>query len=105
MQSTPQNHLTFESERCVPVANESPIPHLTADARRYALKELARRAGVPKTFFDTWKIESSSASTIASFSVGPVCKIEFVHQPDTRLEKLAEVPVARVDWPDLPSSA
>jgi len=99
MHITPHNHTTREMARCAGFFNNSTVPRVTTDARRYALKELARRAGVSKDFFDAWKIESSSVSTTASFSAGSIHKIEFIHQPDAVLSELAEIPVARSGWP------
>src|SRR5215472_10896056 len=55
------------------------FPQITREARIYALKELARRAGVSRDFFKKWVIQITGDHTTVSFGTYPGCKIQFQH--------------------------
>src|SRR5262245_10694621 len=76
------------------------LPGLTSEARRYALKELARRSGVTREFFNSWGIRFEPTATTISLSE-PVCKIEFIHPPEHAVSNSnSEIVVARAGWPN-----
>jgi hypothetical protein len=81
--------------------NEMPLAgFLGDDARRYAVKELARRAGVSREFFLTWKIDVTAKRTTISFGPDGSKKIHFEHASGALLEKIGrkDFPVARAGW-------
>jgi len=86
--------------------NENPcvrsLPQITAEARRYAVKELARRAGVSRDFFDTWRIEVLTDSTVISLPGESRRTLRFVHGEQSSSSGLNtdDIPVARAGWPD-----
>jgi hypothetical protein len=71
-----------------------------ADARRYAVKELARRAGVTRDFYLTWKIDVTDRRTTVSFGPDGSKKLHFEHATANLIEKFErkEFPVARAAW-------
>lgn len=72
------------------------IPHLganiriTTQARYYAVAELARRAGVTREFFRTWKVSSTPEKTIFEIANGTSKFISFPHSSAKTLKSLAE---------------
>lgn len=72
---------------------------LTPDARIYAATELARRAGVAREFFRTWKIESYPTHTVVTLDAN-ARKVVFEHAPEKAFAFLAKgrFPVARARW-------
>jgi hypothetical protein len=77
------------------------LPEIKPAARRYALRELARRAGVSKTFFDAWKVDVSPIETLVSFAQDSKARVRFCHGPEAGLVQnfASEIPVARARWP------
>jgi Family of unknown function (DUF7033) len=71
-------------------------------ARTYALRQLARRAGVFPEWFRTWTIEHTPGETIVFPIAGKRQQIRFSHAPDHDWHKLrsGNFPVARAAWPD-----
>lgn len=76
------------------------LPEITLEARRYAVKELARRAGVSQQFFKRWTIQVASLETTISFEKGTNAKIRFLHGPEAGLTRhlASEIPVASAKW-------
>ncbi|HKM67274.1 MAG TPA: polysaccharide deacetylase family protein [Candidatus Acidoferrum sp.] len=76
------------------------LPQITPEARRYAVKELARRAGVSKEFFQTWVIETSPEHTTISLGSGLNATVQFVHYHGRMFDEIAggAIPVARAGW-------
>src|SRR5215469_12284437 len=76
------------------------FPQITPEARIYALKELARRAGVSRDFFEKWVIQITGDHTIVSFGTYPGCKIQFQHRLEGLFYKILQgtIPVARARW-------
>src|SRR5215472_3122332 len=79
------------------LAQVSPIG---AEARRYALKELSRRAGVAREWFETWIVEVAANRTTILFGAERRFKIHFPHADEDTLEKIARgnIPVARAKY-------
>jgi len=73
---------------------------ITREARLYALRELARRAGVSREFFLTWKIEVAEERTLVRLDAGGCRHICFAHAPDKPYSRIAtqELPVGRAGW-------
>ena len=73
---------------------------ITPQARHYAIAELARRAGVPANFFQTWKISITTDSTIIEIANGTRKQILFPHVPEASMRKLEEghLPCSRASW-------
>lgn len=70
------------------------LPAITPEARRYAVKELARRACVSREFFQKWTIEVTANRTTISFGPEVHGQIHFPH----RVGPLRRgVPVARAN--------
>ncbi len=82
------------------VSGKSRLPQITAEARCYAVKELARRAGVSKEFFQQWTIDVEPERTTVSFGPETGGEIAFLHQVQTEFESLAEnpIPIGRAGW-------
>ena len=75
----------------------------TREARGYALKELARRAGVSREFFARWEIRFLDDSTRVSFGAGCPGEIHFVHAGGPAADLGSEsLPVSRAAWPATP---
>jgi len=74
------------------------LPSVTVEGRRYALRELARRAGVSRDFFQSWSIDIFPDHTAVAFGSGSNGRIQFVHS--TESERLAgdTIPVGRAGW-------
>src|SRR6478735_8247692 len=53
--------------------------HISNAARQWAVKELARRAGVTQTFYQSWKIEVSAGCTSLYLQSGTSKRIDFRH--------------------------
>lgn len=89
------------------VENKATLPHVTPEARRYALRELARRAGVSRDFFEQWSLEAASEHTTVSLGSSSGKKIHFHHSAGDSLSKIAggPIPVARAGWLDHPPGA
>jgi hypothetical protein len=90
-----------------PCPVDSAILHITPAARRYATKELARRAGVSRDFFQKWQIEVKPDRTIVSLGAETTAKIHFLHTQEIVFEQFARriFPVARAGWLDRPPDA
>ena len=84
----------------LPLKSERSVPQITPQGRRYAVKELARRAGVAKELFDRWKIEVDREKTIVHFSKESNAKMTFLHQGDWALDgdTNGTIPISRAAW-------
>ena len=82
------------------VSNNTAVPQLTPEARRYAVKELARRSGVSREFFQKWQIEVRGDRTIVSLGPEANGKIHFLHARESLFEEIAPgfIPVAHAAW-------
>lgn len=76
------------------------LPEITPEARRYAVKELARRAGVSPQFFKSWMIQVTPVETTISFRQETNAKIRFLHGPEAGLvqDLAGEIPIGRAEW-------
>src|SRR5271166_610428 len=76
---------------------------LTREAREYAVKELARRSGVSREFFATWKLEVESDQTVVTLSPEANTKVLFPHARAETLRNIAagSFPFAEASWPRL----
>jgi hypothetical protein len=73
---------------------------LTPEAKSYALRELAKRAGVSRDFFRTWIVDIRADLTQITFRTHPGKSIIFRHAPAEWWRHLngRPVPVARATW-------
>lgn len=62
-------------------SHEAGLNILTHEARLYAIKELARRAGVSSDFFSSWQIETSTDQTIIEVLPGTGKQLRLTHAP------------------------
>ena len=78
---------------------------ITREARLYALRELARRAGVSRGLFRSWKIEVGDHRTVVRLNGGSPC-IRFEHAPEDLVSRIAggEVSVGRATWLSAPAN-
>src|SRR5580704_6277189 len=86
--------------------NNAILPPVTPEARRYAVKELARRAGVSRDFFEKWIVDVTPERTSVSFGSGFNGQLHFNHLVSDAPEKTAPsvIPVALAKWAhELPS--
>jgi hypothetical protein len=76
------------------------LPEITPEARRYAVKELTRRAGVSQQFFNKWIIQVTPLETTISFEQETGVKIHFLHGPEAGLiqDLAGEIPIGRAEW-------
>jgi hypothetical protein len=86
---------------------EHELPEITPGARRYAVKELARRAGVSQQFFKSWIVQVAPVETTISFEQETKAKIRFLHGPEAGfVQRLAgEIPIARAEWLSTPQAS
>src|SRR6202142_514204 len=75
---------------------------LSAEARTYAVRQLARRAGVSHEWFRTWRIEHAAERTVVFPFAERRQRITFNHAPREYWEALrsGRFTVARASWPD-----
>jgi hypothetical protein len=87
-----------QDDRAYPSANL----RITPQARRYAIGELARRAGVPANFLQTWKISFTRDNTIIEIANGTRKQIQFPHVSEASLRRLEEghLSCSRALWMD-----
>jgi hypothetical protein len=73
---------------------------ITPQARHYAIEELARRAGVPASFFRTWKITPEQHRTVVQIANGRDVQITFPHASAELLRDLAQgrIHTSRACW-------
>ncbi|MBZ5501183.1 MAG: polysaccharide deacetylase family protein [Acidobacteriia bacterium] len=78
----------------------SRIPELTGEARRYAVKELARRAGVARELFLQWRVDVSPDRTTLSLGSEANKAIHFLHLPQKPLKQHPDggFSAARAAW-------
>jgi hypothetical protein len=87
----------------VQVANN--VPHLAANvritpqARYYAVAELARRAGITREFFKTWKVTTTPDATVFEIANGTQKFISFPHASPQTLRSLAEGQLSSMSVP------
>lgn len=62
-----------------PVTPRKQLPKMTIEARLYAVRELARRAAVSKSFFKQWHITVSQTETVVFLGRGAAPRIHFLH--------------------------
>jgi len=86
------------------LAKRNRLPWVSAEARRYAVKELARRAGVSQEFFSKWTVEVTPERTTVSFGPERNARLHFAHDVGGALEKIATgtIPVAYAGGPQDP---
>lgn len=82
-----------------------PAAGLTTEARRYAIWELARRAGVAMADFLRWRIEVGAAATTVFPQPGSPAQIRFPHFPEAHFRGLAPESLrsAAAAWMETPS--
>lgn len=80
---------------------------ITREARRYAVRELSRRAGVAQDFFQKWTIEFAPCQTTISFGSETSARIHFRHASEDSLNKIAgeAIPVTRARWFQTPNNS
>jgi hypothetical protein len=102
-----QNSFQTAATNWCGATNKRVLPTITPEARRYAVKELARRAGVSREFFDKWLIQTIQGRTTISFGAGSSAKIYFIHKNGESFGEIAStpIPVARAGWLDKPSNS
>jgi len=95
-----QHALPFLQEAVSAGKTPPQLPGLTTEARRYAVKELARRAGVTREFFLTWKIEVLEDRTTVSLGSAAHKTIHFLHARRESFERQINetIPVAKAGW-------
>jgi hypothetical protein len=73
----------------------------TPEVRRYAVKELARRAGVTSDFFDSWEIQCLGERTTVTLISGSSKQIHFDCAPEEDLARTAngDFPIAKTSYP------
>ena len=73
---------------------------ITPEARRYAAAELARRAGVPFSFFRTWNISWTKDKMVLEIPNGILKQVSFPYAPPRLLKDLSEgkISTARALW-------
>lgn len=72
----------------------------TPEARKYAVKELARRAGVSRDFFDSWEITCTADRTTISLPPAGSRRVYFEHAPEKFFTQVTsgQFPVARAGY-------
>lgn len=72
------------------------LGQITSEARCYAVKELARRAGVSRDFFERWTVDVREERTTLSLGFQTRTKIHFTHLTKRSWQKIAQgrIPVA-----------
>jgi hypothetical protein len=87
----------------VQVVNHIPLlganVRITPQARYYAVAELARRAGITREFFKTWKVTTTSEATIFEITNGTQKFISFPHASPKTLKSLAEGHLSSITVP------
>jgi len=87
----------------VHVANHVPLlganVRITPQARYYAVAELARRAGITREFFKTWKVTTTPEATIFEIANGTQKFIHFPHASSKTLKALAEGRLSSITVP------
>ena len=78
---------------------------ITPQARQYAIEELARRAGVPESFYRSWKITTEQYRTTVQIVNGRSVQITFPHASPDILRDLAQgkIHTSRACWMREPS--
>jgi hypothetical protein len=103
--SNPRHGSRFDSSLGFDALEE--LPEITPEARRYAVKELARRAGVSQQFFKRWIVQVSQIETTISFEPETKAKIRFLHGPEAGFAQhlAGEIPIGRAEWLALPQTS
>jgi hypothetical protein len=80
---------------------------ITPQARRYAIEELARRAGVPSSFYESWKITTEQFRTIVHIANGRNVQITFPHASPEVLRDLSQgrIRSSHVGWMKVPAGS
>jgi Family of unknown function (DUF7033) len=75
------------------------------EARRYAIRELARRAGVTADFYRTWKVDIGPEETVIYIQPGTRKHIHFKHVSEQFWEELDKgiLRTARASWMHTPA--
>jgi hypothetical protein len=79
-----------------PEIDPSGWPTLTPESQRYALKELARRAGVSRQFFASWKLESSATEFVAILNPVSRATLRFPLHLRATAKITKAIPVCRI---------
>src|SRR2546428_1309874 len=92
--------LTPDPRPLAPASRPSPSMRPTREARFYALRELARRAGVTAAFFRSWRIDFREDETIVSVDAGARRSLRFLNAPPSFWDDLAtgNFQTARAGW-------
>lgn len=90
-------HKTLLSPRTAERRRSNP-PHLTREARFYALKELARRAGVTRPFFDSWTVEFRTDRMVVTLDSVSQAQLHFVLPKESWVSGPGSIPVAHASW-------
>jgi hypothetical protein len=80
---------------------------VTPGARRYAVRELARRAGVTAEFFERWSVDVRETETVVELPLPSRPRIHFEHAPPEHFAELfrgvrERARIARARWPGTP---
>lgn len=85
---------------------ENPILRqgLSLEARKYAIKELARRAGASRDFYATWKVTVESDQTILTLLPDGNKRVLFPHASDDIFRKISagNIPFTEAAWLKVP---
>lgn len=83
-----------------PVTPRNQLPKMTTEARMYAVRELARRAAVSKSFFEQWQITVSQTETIVFLGRGAAPRIHFLHASEQPrgLPNCGDIDAAQAAW-------
>jgi hypothetical protein len=91
--------------RTVYIQKLNPNTRITPQARRYAIEELARRAGVPASFYRAWKVTTEQSRTVVNIANGRSVQITFPHASAEVLRDLAQgrIHTSRACWMKTPA--
>jgi hypothetical protein len=78
------------NDRTVHIQKISPHVRITPQARRYAIAELARRAGVPEAFYQQWKISVEVDRTVVHLPGNVERQIVFPHAAPDHFRELSD---------------
>jgi hypothetical protein len=98
--ATPGLHSAQPGETCTEISTVAPREFLTREARYYALREIARRAGVTAEFFRSWRVDFRVDEVIVYVEEGTAKHIRFLNGPEASSQRLAtgQYNTARASW-------
>jgi hypothetical protein len=96
---------TASTSRTVYIQKLNAATRITPQARQYAIEELARRAGVPESFYRSWKITTEQYRTTVHIANGRTVQITFPHAAADVLRDLVQgkIYTSRACWMREPS--